>query len=37
MDIHSWLTIFVSVVRIAFLVIEKHRTHRDDGKPNNES
>lgn len=37
MDIQSWLTIIVSVARIVFLVIEKHRTSRDGGKTNDES
>lgn len=37
MDIHSWLTLIVSVVRIVFLVIEKRRSRHDDGKTNNES
>ena len=37
MDIHSWLTVIVGVTRIVFLVIEKRRTRRDDGKTNNES
>ena len=37
MDIHSWLTVIVSVTRIVFLVIEKRRTRCDDGKTNNES
>lgn len=37
MDIHSWLSVLVSVARIIFLVIEKRRTRRDDGKTNNES
>ncbi len=37
MDIHSWLTVIVSVARIVFLVIEKPRTRRDGGKTNNES
>jgi len=37
MDIRSWLAVIVSVVRIVFLVIEKRRTRRDDGKSNNES
>jgi len=37
MDIHSWLTLIVSVVRIVFLVIERHRTRHGGGKTNNES
>lgn len=37
MDTQSWLTVIVSVVRIVFLVIEKHRTRHDDRKSNNES
>ena len=37
MDTHSWLTVIVSIARIVFLVIEKHRTRRDDGKSNNKS
>jgi len=37
MDIHSWLALIVSVIRIAFLVIEKHRSRHDGGKTNNES
>ncbi len=37
MDIHSWLSLIVSVARIVFLVIEKRRARRDGGKTNNES
>ena len=37
MDIHSWITVIVSVARIVFLVIDKRRTRRDGGKTNNES
>lgn len=37
MDIHSWLTVIVSIARIVFLVIEKRRTGRSGGKTNNES
>lgn len=37
MDIQSWFTVIVSVARIVFLLIEKHRTRRDGGKTNKES